>query len=79
MERLSRPVKAFITFRQQIDHEKVLNIFEASYSPYDYRDRLRLVNKKGKFLLFYKFKLGLKEAPEPSNIIWENQAVTLKT
>ena len=39
-EKFSRPVKAFITFCNQINHERILNKFETRIDPLDYHDRL---------------------------------------
>lgn len=72
-----RPVKAFVTFLNQFDHERVINYFETKTKPWDFKDRLYLTNKEGRFLTFNRYKLAVSEAPEPSNIIWENQAESL--
>lgn len=57
----------------------MINYFKTETDPWDFNDRLILTHEKGKFLIFKGYRLGVREAPEPSNIIWENQAVGIKS
>lgn len=61
-----RPVQAFVTFKEQGHHSRVLNSFETGKSFFGYpvfeNERLLLAGVPVEFF----------QAPEPTNLIWQN-------
>eukprot|EP00347_Sterkiella_histriomuscorum_P002409 403368266 len=68
-DQLTRPVAAFITFETQEGYERACNIKGKK------NWKKEIVNSKHKFFDDY---LCFQEAPEPTNIIWENRDRTFK-
>jgi len=69
MNKITTPVSAFITFTTQEGFERCNNQMN-KYNEEGYLNRERLPYK---FLTEEPF---VRDAPDPSNIIWENQGIT---
>jgi hypothetical protein len=66
-EKLQRPVAAFITFEVQEGYERACNLKGTR----NWKEEL--VQAKHKFMDEF---IAFQEAPEPTNIIWENRDTT---
>ena len=71
MTKITRPVSAYITFTTQEAFERCNNFMNV----YDEEGELNDKKIPFKFMTEEPF---IGDAPDPSNIIWENQSVTRK-
>lgn len=71
-DELMRPVTAFVTFNNQEAYEICLKYFETEYNWYGWPKFADAKDKEKATFKMLEVKCECKEAPEPSNIIWEN-------
>lgn len=70
MKNIKRPVKAFIMLRSQENHNRVLKTFETDLN---FNGRPKFKKDIEQNLTFLGIPMECREAPEPTNIRWENQ------